>query len=106
MSEQGIGNFMSDVYTFSDLLFELFICYVIHGLPYLIVPSILKLSSKKISRKAINAISFFNGFVIFFILVLIHYGINSAMPSWIAAIIWGKVGHILLKKCSKENSTL
>lgn len=89
---------MSNVYTFSNLLLELFICYIFHGIIYMIVPFIVSKTANNLSPKSIKYIIIANGIIIFFVLVFLHYSISFTMPSWIATIIWSCIANKLLKR--------
>lgn len=88
---------MTTPYTFYDLFIELFACYILHGLLYLIIPFIISKTSWQITNGIRRLIIWLNAIVLFFFLVYIHYAYSTIMPSWIATVIWSLYANKILK---------
>ena len=94
---------MATPYTFYDLFIELFVCYILHGLLYLIVPFIISKMNLQLTNGIRRAIIWLNALVLLFLLVYIHYAYSTMMPSWLATIIWSHYANKILKTISSTS---
>ena len=82
----------------SDLLLILLINLIITAVAYLLVPVILVVVGKQYEKKTIRKIAFINAFVVYILFIMLNSAIGDGNASIGAFVLWGSVGHFLLKK--------
>ena len=73
---------------------------------YLLIPTILAVLGKKYSAKKIKTINLINCIVVWVLFRFLQIALGNDPTSGAAVILWGAVGHWILKKyCAEENPT-